>query len=579
MSSGLSARRLILQQLTAVAQYSPFRPVLATMLANRNAASTMKTSLNEHGRSKSKSSWFHISLISPESSRGAFTLMTEEEMEYLQRRREEDGDEARVVLSTRPANSIIKGLAGCALNLSLSFLLSPLLALSVSLEAVRLSGARPITLLVAPIVGLTWGAVFVFIAWYAALQQLVMCTFYQVQGPLLFLFRLGYSWNELACRYEHPSGVFGCTHPLLAMYASEEKLRERAIKRESRRRRNEKRGVTYDRTKSGKGMNENDYYAVLGVERDATAREIKEAYNRLVLEVHPDKNPSKSAASHFDAVTKAYRVLGNVERRRKYDIGGTSVVEDLGEKKRDAVRALFGGDTLHAIVGDVKTGNFSQRVVDGLDWTQEELAVCRQRMLERCRDELLTSYLEPLQKSKENSGNNINNNNEVGLTEVKKRLQRLLNTGLAKEVLSAVGQEYMRVVRYSEAMNSFQRLQLFLKVIAPHRAQRKLDKWRSLSRIRQHTFKDSAAMVDLAWYTSVEELESTARWVATATLLDPQLPVEERQRRRDALRVLAETFIVYGQVYKGANRQTMDTLMNSLRDYNQQQQQRKRDGQ
>ncbi|KAF8278902.1 putative chaperone protein DNAj [Trypanosoma cruzi] len=577
MSSGLSARRLILQQLTAVAQYSPFRPVLAAMLANHTAASTMTASLNDHGGSKSKSSWLRISLISPESNRGTFTLMTEEEMEYLRRRREEDGDEARVVLSTRPAKSIMKGLAGCALNLFLSFLLSPLLALSVSLEAVRLSGARPVTLVVAPIVGLTWGTVFVVIAWYAALQQLVMCAFYQVQGPLLFLFRIGYCWNELACRYEHPSGVFGCAHPLLAMYASEEKLRERAMKRESRRRRNEKRGVTYDRSKSGRGMNEKDYYAVLGVERDATPREIKEAYNRLVLEVHPDKNPSKSAASHFDAVTKAYRVLGNAERRRKYDIGGTSVVEDIGEKKRDAVRALFGGDALHAIVGDVKTGNFSQRVVDGLDWTQEELAVCRQRMLERCRDELLTSYIEPLQKSREKSGNS--NNNGAGLTEVKKRLQRLLNTGLAKEVLSAVGQEYMRVVRYSEAMNSLQRLELFLKVIAPHRARRKLDKWRSLGRIRQHTFKDSAAMVDLAWYTSVEELESTAWWVATATLLDPQLPVEERERRRDALRVLAETFIVYGQAYKGANRQTMDTLMNSLRDYNQQQQQRKRDGQ
>ncbi|EAN97208.1 chaperone DnaJ protein, putative, partial [Trypanosoma cruzi] len=89
MSSGLSARRLILQQLTAVAQYSPFRPVLAAMLANHTAASTMTASLNDHGGSKSKSSWLRISLISPESSRGTFTLMTEEEMGILRPKQKE----------------------------------------------------------------------------------------------------------------------------------------------------------------------------------------------------------------------------------------------------------------------------------------------------------------------------------------------------------------------------------------------------------------------------------------------------------------------------------------------------------
>ncbi|RNF27372.1 putative chaperone protein DNAj [Trypanosoma conorhini] len=393
----------------------------------------------------------------------------------------------------------------------------------------------------------------------------------------MFLCRPGRCWDEFACRYAYPSGAVGDVHPLLATCAAEERLREQALKRESRRRRSAKRDVTYEPTKSSRGGgSDGDYYAVLGVERDATARQIKEAYNRLVLEIHPDKNPSKSAASQFDAVTKAYRVLGNAEKRRKYDIGGTSVVEDIGEKKRDAVRALFGGDALYNIVGDVKTGSFSQRVVDGLDWTQDELAACRQRMLQRCRDELLTAYLQPLQHGNTKTGGH---HDGVGLTDVKRRLQGLLNTGLAKEVLCAVGQEYMRVVRYSEARSALQRLQFFLHVIAPHRVQRRVDKWRALGRIRQHTFKDSAAMVDLAWYTSVEELESTARWVATAVILDPRLPLEERQRRREALRVIAETFVVYGQVYKGANRQTMDTLMNSLREYKQQQQQQRRDSQ
>ncbi|KEG11082.1 putative chaperone protein DNAj [Trypanosoma grayi] len=565
MSSGLTARRLILQQLTAVAQHSPLMSPLAAVYANHATATA-----SGKGQSSSKTtdrSWFSF-LIRPEHSRGTFTLMTEEEVTYLRRRREEDGEEGRVVLSTRPTRSLIKGTAGCALNVLLSFLLSPILALSVALEAVRLRGARPVTLIVAPVVGLTWGAVFIVVAWYAALQQLVLLLLYQLEAPAVYLFRSGCCWNELACRYEYPSGVVGSAHPLLALHASADKLRERAMRRESRRRHNSSSSssATYKGKGGGQSAHDSsDYYAVLGVSRDATGRQIKEAYNRLVLTVHPDKNPSKSAAAHFDAVTKAYRVLGNEEKRRKYDIGGKSGVEDIGEKKRDAVRALFGGDALNAIVGDVKTGSFSQRVVDGLDWTQEELAVCRQRMQERCRDELLTSYLEPLQNS---SGSN------AGLAELKPRLQRLLNTGLAKEVLYAVGQEYLRVAQYSEAAGPLQRL-LLLQEVAPHRVRRRLEKWRCLARVRQHTFTDSAAMVDLAWYTSVEELECTARWVATAVLLDPKLTAEERRHRRDALCLLAKTFVAYGQPYKGANRQTMDSLMNSLREYQQDQQKRR----
>ncbi|KAH9598482.1 DnaJ domain [Trypanosoma melophagium] len=577
MASGLTARGLILQQLNAVIQYCPFRRSLAVVSLGRP-----NKSMNE--ANSTKVSWFSRLLIQPEKKRGTFTLMTEEEVEYLRRRREEDGDESRVVLSTRPTRHICRGIAGSMFNVALAFFLSPLLALSVSLEAVRLGGLRPHTFILAPAVGLTWGAVFFTIAWYAAVQQLFLCFLYQLEAPVVYLCRSGFCWNALACRYEYSSGVVGHTHPLLALEPSEEKLRERAMRRESRRqqRSEKKRPVTYESERKNDGNNNNnsgryaenesDYYAVLGVTREATTREIREAYNRLVLEVHPDKNPSRSAAAQFDTITKAYRVLSNTEKRRKYDIGGKSGVDDVGAKKRDALRALFGGDELQRIVGDVRTGSFSQRVVDGLDWTQEELAVSHQRMLERCRDVLLISYLQPLQQQQQqqkHSGNGA----EVQM--LKDRLRRLLNTGLAKEVLYAVGQEYLRVVKYSETTDPVQRLLLFLQEIAPHRIQRKLDKWRCLSRVRQHTFKDSAAMVDLAWFVSVEELESTARCVATAILLDPQQAFQERKERREALRVLAETFVTYGQPYKGANKQTMDTLMNSLREYQRQQQKQK----
>lgn len=85
-------------------------------------------------------------------------------------------------------------------------------------------------------------------------------------------------------------------------------------------------------------------------------------------------------------------------------------------------------------------------------------------------------------------------------------------------------------------------------------------------------------MVDLAWYTNVAELEHTARWAALSLLYDTTITDTERRRRRDALAALAATFVQNGRPYRGANKSTMDTLMASLREYQQRQQKQKEQG-
>lgn len=67
----------------------------------------------------------------------------------------------------------------------------------------------------------------------------------------------------------------------------------------------------------------NDYYAILGVPRDATPEQIKKAYRKLAREHHPDvAGDDPAAEERFKDVSRAYEVLGNPEKRRAYDLGG-----------------------------------------------------------------------------------------------------------------------------------------------------------------------------------------------------------------------------------------------------------------
>lgn len=63
-----------------------------------------------------------------------------------------------------------------------------------------------------------------------------------------------------------------------------------------------------------------DYYAVLGVTRDATQDQIKRAYRKEALAAHPDRNPDDpSAEKRFKEVNEAYKVLGDERKRTDYD--------------------------------------------------------------------------------------------------------------------------------------------------------------------------------------------------------------------------------------------------------------------
>ncbi|GAB2532438.1 DnaJ C-terminal domain-containing protein [Brachybacterium huguangmaarense] len=105
---------------------------------------------------------------------------------------------------------------------------------------------------------------------------------------------------------------------------------------------------------SGQDWLDKDFYAVLGVDKDASAPEIKKAYRKKAKELHPDRHPGdKKAEDRFKAVGEAYGVLNDPEQRKQYDAiramgsGGARFTSGPGgggaEGFEDMFSAMFGG--------------------------------------------------------------------------------------------------------------------------------------------------------------------------------------------------------------------------------------------
>lgn len=78
-------------------------------------------------------------------------------------------------------------------------------------------------------------------------------------------------------------------------------------------------------------MSRRDYYEILGVARDAGEQDIKSAYRKLALKNHPDRNPGDAAAEErFKEAAEAYSVLGDAEKRARYDRFGHAGVSGPG---------------------------------------------------------------------------------------------------------------------------------------------------------------------------------------------------------------------------------------------------------
>ncbi|GGZ76961.1 molecular chaperone DnaJ [Algibacter mikhailovii] len=103
-------------------------------------------------------------------------------------------------------------------------------------------------------------------------------------------------------------------------------------------------------------MAKRDYYEVLGINKGASASEIKKAYRKKAIEFHPDKNPdNKEAEANFKEAAEAYEILSDDNKKARYDQYGHQAFENGGG---------FGGggmnmDDIFSQFGDIFGGGFS----------------------------------------------------------------------------------------------------------------------------------------------------------------------------------------------------------------------------
>lgn len=106
-------------------------------------------------------------------------------------------------------------------------------------------------------------------------------------------------------------------------------------------------------------MTKRDYYEILGLNRSASADEIKKAYRKLALKFHPDRNPgNKQAEESFKEAAEAYEVLSDAEKRQRYDRYGHDGVRGATSQGFTDVNDIF------SAFGDIFGGGAGGSIFD-----------------------------------------------------------------------------------------------------------------------------------------------------------------------------------------------------------------------
>ena len=93
-----------------------------------------------------------------------------------------------------------------------------------------------------------------------------------------------------------------------------------------------------------------DYYEVLGVQKGASKDQIKDAYRKLALQYHPDRNKEAGAEEKFKEISEAYAVLSDDQKRSQYDnLGHADLTNDTPKKTSSEAQTLTAYSAIWAL--------------------------------------------------------------------------------------------------------------------------------------------------------------------------------------------------------------------------------------
>ena len=103
-----------------------------------------------------------------------------------------------------------------------------------------------------------------------------------------------------------------------------------------------------------------DYYEVLGVSKKSSTDEIKDAYRKLAMQYHPDRNKSPGAEEKFKEISEAYAVLSDSDKRQQYDTLGHA-----GFDQRYSAEDIFRGADFNSVFRDLGFGDLFSTIFGG----------------------------------------------------------------------------------------------------------------------------------------------------------------------------------------------------------------------
>eukprot|EP01126_Amoeba_proteus_P002776 TRINITY_DN10895_c0_g1_i18.p1 TRINITY_DN10895_c0_g1~~TRINITY_DN10895_c0_g1_i18.p1 ORF type:complete len:733 (-),score=248.59 TRINITY_DN10895_c0_g1_i18:1602-3626(-) len=306
----------------------------------------------------------------------------------------------------------------------------------------------------------------------------------------------------------------------------------------------------------GKDEDEINYYDILGIDKKASAAEIKKAYYKKAKDCHPDKTEDPRAEEQFKLISEAYTILSDEEKRKRYDKYGRKAVQGGGGEADPSMlfRMIFGGGTFDDVFGELsmitmmtmdpeqQAGKTEEEILTEINKKMEDQRVALEDSLCKKLDGRLEGdktwdflQADTVEKLEAPGGPALLDCiGYVYISEAKKAMGRFL--GVEKLI---AGME-------EKSHNMKQTFSIVSSMVKLQQAQRELEK-------RGETLDDRTASevmnhgLDTMWKLGKMEIEKTCRTVCQAVLAkDKKL----RKKRCVALRELGELYRVIAKRIK-----------------------------